>query len=85
MSIPYGLMLGRSTICWPPLAQPGTALPTTALWLLVGGFLAQLIAYFFIRLKTYIDASTGYAGIIRTLRSPWANTCGSSPWAFTRP
>lgn len=65
MSIPYGLMLGAVYYLLAPLAQPGTALPTTALWLLVGGFLAQLIAYFFIRLKTYIDASTGYAGIIK--------------------
>ena len=65
MSIPYGLMLGAVYYLLAPLAQPGTALPTTALWLLVGGFLAQLIAYFFIRQKTYIDASTGYAGIIK--------------------
>ena len=49
MSIPYGLMLGAVYYLLAPLAQPGTALPTTALWLLVGGFLAQLIAYFFIR------------------------------------
>ena len=65
MSIPYGLMLGAVYYLLAPLAQPGTALPTTTLWLLVGGFLVQLIAYFFIRQKTYIDASTGYAGIIR--------------------
>ena len=65
MSIPYGLMLGAVYYLLAPLAQPGTALPTTALWLLVGGFLVQLIAYFFIRQKTYIDASTGYAGIIK--------------------
>ena len=65
MSIPYGLMLGAVYYLLAPLAQPGTALPTTALWLLVGGFLVQLIAYFFIRQKTYIDASTGYASIIK--------------------
>ena len=65
MSIPYGLMLGAVYYLLVPLAQPGTDLPTTALWLLVGGFLVQLIAYFFIRQKTYIDASTGYAGIIK--------------------
>lgn len=65
MSIPYGLMLGAVYYLLVPLAQPGTELPTTDLWLLVGGFLAQLIAYFFIRQKTYIDASTGYAGIIK--------------------
>lgn len=65
MSIPYGLMLGAVYYLLAPLAQPGTALPTTTLWLLVGGFLVQLIAYFFIRQKTYIDASTGYAGIIK--------------------
>lgn len=65
MSVPYGLMLGAVYYLLVPLAQPGTELPTTALWLLVVGFLAQLIAYFFIRQKTYIDASTGYAGIIK--------------------
>lgn len=48
MSIPYGLMLGAVYYLLAPLASRGTALPTTALWLLVGGFLAQLIAYFFI-------------------------------------
>lgn len=86
MSIPYGLMLGAVYYLLAPLAQPGTALPTTALWLLVGGFLAQLIAYFFIRLKTYIDArAPAMPASSRTLRSPWANTCGSSPWAFTPP
>ena len=42
--IPYGLMLGAVYYLLAPLAQPGTALPTTALWILVGGFLAQLIA-----------------------------------------
>ena len=65
MSIPYGLMLGAVYYLLIPLAQPGMALPATALWLLVGGFLAQFIIYFFIRQKTYIDASTGYAGIIK--------------------
>lgn len=33
MSIPYGLMLGAVYYLLAPLAQPGTALPTTALWL----------------------------------------------------
>lgn len=65
MSIPYGLMLGAVYYLLIPLAQPGMALPATALWLLVGGFLAQFLIYFFIRQKTYIDASTGYAGIIK--------------------
>lgn len=65
MSVPYGLMLGAVYYLLTPLEQTKASLPTTALWLVAGGFLAQLIVYFFIRQKTYIDASTGYAGIIK--------------------
>ena len=62
MSIPYGLMLGAVYYLLAPLAQPGTALPTTALWLLVGGFLAQLIAYFFIRLGRHHQGLSDHPG-----------------------
>lgn len=65
MSVPYGLMLGAVYFLLVPLAEPEAALPTGALWGLAAGFLAQLIVYFFIRQKTYIDACTGYAGIIK--------------------
>ena len=65
MSVPYGLMLGAVYFLLVPLAEPGAALPTGVLWGLAAGFLAQLIVYFFIRQKTYIDACTGYAGIIK--------------------
>lgn len=68
MSLPYGIMLGAVYYLLVPLAQPGAALPKTALWLLAGGLLAQFTAYFFIRQKTYMDASTGYAGIIKDSR-----------------
>lgn len=85
MSIPYGLMLGAVYYLLAPLAQPGTALPTTALWLLVGGFLAQLIAYFFIRQKPTSTPAPAMPASSRTPRSPWANTCGSFPWAFIPP
>ena len=85
MSIPYGLILGAVYYLLAPLAQPGTALPTTALWLLVGGFLVQLIAYFFIRQKTYIDASTGYAGIIKDSQITLGEHLRQLSWAFIPP
>ena len=65
MSVPYGLMLGAVYFLLVPLADPGAALPTGVLWGLAAGFLGQLIVYFFIRQTTYIDACTGYAGIIK--------------------
>ena len=68
MSVPYGLMLGAVYFLLAPLAKSEAALPTGALWGLAAGFLAQLIVYFFIRQKTYIDACTGYAGIIKDSR-----------------
>ena len=68
VSVPYGLMLGAVYFLLAPLAKSEAALPTGALWGLAAGFLAQLIVYFFIRQKTYIDACTGYAGIIKDSR-----------------
>ena len=79
VSVPYGLMLGAVYFLLAPLAKSEAALPTGALWGLAAGFLAQLIVYFFIRQKTYIDACTGYAGIIKDSRITLGEHC---PWAF---
>ncbi|WP_294856572.1 ABC transporter ATP-binding protein [uncultured Oscillibacter sp.] len=65
MSVPYGLMLGAVYYLLVPLESPGTPLPVQNLWMFAGGLLAQFIAYNFIRQKTYLDACTGFAGIIR--------------------
>lgn len=65
MSIPYGLMLWAVYYLLEPLNESGTALPAGKLWMIAAGFLIQLLVYFFVRKKTYLDACTGYAGIIR--------------------
>ncbi|MDO4281247.1 MAG: ABC transporter ATP-binding protein [Peptococcaceae bacterium] len=65
MSIPYGLMLCAVYYLLVPLAEPGAAVPFGVLWGIVLGFLAQLVVYFFVRQKTYLDACTGFADIIK--------------------
>lgn len=65
MSIPYGLMLSAIYFLLLPLETPGAALLTRNLWLVAAGLFAQFVVYNFVRQKTYIDFSTGFAGIIK--------------------
>lgn len=68
ISIPYAVMLTAIYLLLMPLAEAGTPLPLNRLWILCGVLLTQLIVYYFIRRKTYIDICVGFAGTTKNAR-----------------
>lgn len=61
MSIPYGVMLMAIYLLLIPVADPSAPLPLTLLWSLVAVLAVQMIIYYFIRRKTYINLCVGFA------------------------
>lgn len=68
VTIPYTVMLLAIYLLLIPLAEPGAPLPTNRLWILCGVLLAQMIVYYFIRRKTYVDICVGFAGTTKIAR-----------------
>ncbi|MBQ3842557.1 MAG: ABC transporter ATP-binding protein [Ruminiclostridium sp.] len=68
VSIPYAVMLLAAYVLLIPVASPGTPLPTDRIWILTGVLLAQFIAYFFVRKKSYLDFCIGFIGTTKTSR-----------------
>ncbi|MFT3983261.1 MAG: ABC transporter ATP-binding protein [Lachnospiraceae bacterium] len=68
VTIPYGVMLTAIYLLLIPLAGSDAPLPLNRLWVLCGVLLAQLIIYYFIRRKTYIDICVGFAGTTKNAR-----------------
>ena len=67
-SLPLAVMLLAIYCMLIPVAQPGAPLPTDRLWILCGVLLAQLIGYYVLRQKTYIDFCVGFAGTTKISR-----------------
>lgn len=61
MSIPYSIMMIAIYFLLIPLENKGESLNTNALLILCLILLAQAIAYFFVRKKTYMDICVGFA------------------------
>ena len=68
VSIPYAVMMMAIYLLLMPLAEPGAPLPFNRLWMLCGVLLIQLIVYYFVRRKTYIDVCVGFAGTTKNAR-----------------
>ncbi len=68
VTIPYAVMLTAIYLLLIPLAEADAPLPLNRLWVLCGVLLAQLIIYYFIRRKTYIDICVGFAGTTKNAR-----------------
>lgn len=68
VSIPYAVMMMTIYLLLMPLAEPGAPLPFNRLWMLCGVLLIQLIVYYFVRRKTYIDVCVGFAGTTKNAR-----------------
>lgn len=60
-SIPTTVLLLAVYCFLVPLADPAAPLPLNRLWILCGVLLAQLVGYYFLRQKTYIDFCVGFA------------------------
>ncbi len=61
VTIPYGVMIIAIYMLLIPVADPSAALPLNRLWILCGVLLAQTVAYYFIRRRTYISICIGFA------------------------
>ncbi len=68
VTIPYAVMVIAIYLLLIPLSQPDSPLPLNRIWILCGILLAQLVVYFFIRRKTYIDICVGFAGTTKNAR-----------------
>ncbi len=68
VSIPYAVMMMAIYLLLMPLAEPGAPLPFNRLWMLCGVLFIQLIVYYFVRRKTYIDVCVGFAGTTKNAR-----------------
>ncbi len=82
VAIPYGIMLMAIYLLLIPLAAPGAPLPTDRLWILCGILLAQLILYYFIRRKTYIDVCVGFADTTKNARISMGEHLRRLPMGF---
>lgn len=60
-TIPYAVMITAIYLLLIPVADPSSALPLDRLWILCGVLLAQTVAYYFIRRRTYISLCVGFA------------------------
>ncbi len=67
-TIPYAVMITAIYLFLIPLAEPMAPLPTNRLWILCGVLLVQLLIYYFIRRKTYIDICMGFADTTKNAR-----------------
>lgn len=67
-SVPTTVMLVAVYYLLIPIAQPEAPFPAAQLWILCGALLAEFIAYFLIRQKTYIDFCVGFAGTVKESR-----------------
>ncbi|SHN52106.1 ABC transporter ATP-binding protein [Desulfitobacterium chlororespirans] len=81
-SLPYGVMLLAIYMLLIPVAEPGSPLPANRLWMLCGVLLAQLLLYYFVRRKTYIDLCTGFAGTTRNARIAMGERLRRLPMGF---
>ncbi|HML46390.1 MAG TPA: ABC transporter ATP-binding protein, partial [Clostridia bacterium] len=61
VTIPYSVMMVAIYLLLLPFSNPDAPLPMNRLWMLCGALALQLIAYFFVRRKTYIDICVGFA------------------------
>lgn len=68
VSIPYAVMVLAVYLLLIPMASPGTNLPTDRVFMLVGILGLQFISYLFVRKKSYLDFSIGFAGTTKTSR-----------------
>lgn len=82
VTIPYAVMLLAIYLLLMPLAEPGSRLPMNRLWILCGVLLAQLIVYYFIRRKTYIDVCVGFAGTTKNARISMGEHLRRLPMGF---
>ncbi len=67
-SIPYGVMILAAYVLLIPAADPSAPMPMDRIWILTGVLVAQFIAYFFVRRKSYLDFCIGFIGTTKTSR-----------------
>ncbi len=81
-SIPHAVMLLAVYLLLMPLAEPGSPLPMSRLWGMCGVLAAQLVVYYFIRRKTYINICVGFAGTTKNARISMGEHLRRLPMGF---
>lgn len=82
MTIPYAVMLLAIYLLLMPISSQGVALPTNRLWMLCGILVLQIILYYFVRRKTYIDICVGFADTTKNARISMGEHLKKLPMGF---
>ncbi len=82
MTIPYAVMLLAIYLLLMPISSQGEALPANRLWTLCGILALQIILYYFVRRKTYIDICVGFADTTKNARISMGEHLKKLPMGF---